>query len=50
MDPLFASPEPARAEGALVAFGTGARTARHTHPLGRTGLCLRTVTEARDRR
>jgi len=36
MDPLFASPEPARAQGALVTFEPGARTAWHTHPLGQT--------------
>jgi quercetin dioxygenase-like cupin family protein len=34
MDPLFAPPEPARAQGALVTFEPGARTAWHTHPLG----------------
>ncbi len=36
MDPLFASPAPARAQGALVTFEPGARTAWHTHPLGQT--------------
>lgn len=36
MDPLFAPPEPARAQGALVTFEPGARTAWHTHPLGQT--------------
>ena len=36
IDPLFASPEPARAAGNLVTFEPGARTAWHTHPLGQT--------------
>lgn len=36
MDPLFAAPDPARAQGALVTFEPGARTAWHTHPLGQT--------------
>jgi len=36
IDPLFDSPEPARAFGALVTFEAGARTAWHTHPLGQT--------------
>lgn len=36
LDPLFQSPEPARAIGALVIFEPGARTAWHTHPLGQT--------------
>jgi quercetin dioxygenase-like cupin family protein len=36
MDPLFAPPEPARAQGVLVTFEPGARTAWHTHPLGQT--------------
>ncbi len=34
IDPLFQSPEPARAAGARVTFEPGARTAWHTHPLG----------------
>jgi quercetin dioxygenase-like cupin family protein len=36
IDPLFGSPDPARAGGALVTFEPGARTAWHTHPLGQT--------------
>jgi quercetin dioxygenase-like cupin family protein len=36
VDPLFQSPEPARAAGAYVTFEPGARTAWHTHPLGQT--------------
>jgi len=36
IDPLFSPPEPARVAGALVTFEPGARTAWHTHPLGRT--------------
>jgi quercetin dioxygenase-like cupin family protein len=36
IDPLFSSPDPARAAGALVTFEPGARTAWHTHPLGQT--------------
>ena len=36
IDPLFQSPEPARALGANVTFEPGARTAWHTHPLGQT--------------
>ena len=36
IDPLFASAEPARANGALITFEPGARTAWHTHPLGQT--------------
>jgi quercetin dioxygenase-like cupin family protein len=36
IDPLFESPDPARAFGALVTFEPGARTAWHTHPLGQT--------------
>lgn len=36
IDPLFHSPEPARAAGASVTFEPGARTAWHTHPLGQT--------------
>jgi quercetin dioxygenase-like cupin family protein len=34
IDPLFDSPEPARAVGAIVIFEPGARTAWHTHPFG----------------
>lgn len=36
IDPLFSTPDPARAVGALVTFEPGARTAWHTHPLGQT--------------
>lgn len=36
LDPLFQSPAPARAAGAMVTFEPGARTAWHTHPLGQT--------------
>jgi quercetin dioxygenase-like cupin family protein len=36
IDPLFSSPDPARAVGASVTFEPGARTAWHTHPLGQT--------------
>lgn len=36
IDPLFQAPAPARATGASVTFEPGARTARHTHPLGQT--------------
>lgn len=36
IDPLFGSPEPARAGGACVTFEPCARTAWHTHPLGQT--------------
>ena len=36
IDPLFQSPEPARALGVNVTFEPGARTAWHTHPLGQT--------------
>ena len=36
IDPLFQSPAPARVAGASVTFEPGARTARHTHPLGQT--------------
>ena len=36
IDPLFASPEPARVAGNAVTFEPGARTAWHTHPLGQT--------------
>lgn len=40
IDPLFQSPEPARAAGALVTFEPGARTAWHTHPLGQTLIVM----------
>ncbi|MBI4889284.1 MAG: cupin domain-containing protein [Acidobacteria bacterium] len=36
IDPLFRSPEPARAVGVSVTFEPGARTMWHTHPLGQT--------------
>jgi quercetin dioxygenase-like cupin family protein len=36
IDPLFQGRAPARAFGACVTFGPGARTAWHTHPLGQT--------------
>lgn len=36
IDPLVATPEPARVHGASVTFEPGARTAWHTHPLGQT--------------
>ena len=36
IDPLFQSPDPARAGGASVTFEPGARTAWHAHPLGQT--------------
>ena len=36
IDPLFATPAPARAVGNSVTFEPGARTAWHTHPLGQT--------------
>jgi quercetin dioxygenase-like cupin family protein len=36
IDPLFQSPEPARAGAGRVTFEPGARTAWHTHPLGQT--------------
>jgi quercetin dioxygenase-like cupin family protein len=36
IDPLFETPDPARARGASVTFEPGARTAWHTHPLGQT--------------
>jgi quercetin dioxygenase-like cupin family protein len=35
-DPLFQTPDPARAVGLSVTFEPGARTAWHTHPLGQT--------------
>jgi quercetin dioxygenase-like cupin family protein len=36
IDPMFASPAPARAAANAVTFEPGARTAWHTHPLGQT--------------
>jgi quercetin dioxygenase-like cupin family protein len=36
LDPLFQTPEPARAGAGQVTFEPGARTAWHTHPLGQT--------------
>lgn len=36
IEPLFQAPDPARVQGAIVAFEPGARTAWHTHPLGQT--------------
>src|SRR5260370_23508381 len=36
IDPLFEAPDPARARAASVTFEPGARTAWHTHPLGKT--------------
>ena len=36
IDPLFESPDPARARSASVTFEPGARTAWHRHPLGQT--------------
>jgi hypothetical protein len=36
IDPLFQAPDPARVQGASVAFEPRARTAWHTHPLGQT--------------
>jgi quercetin dioxygenase-like cupin family protein len=36
IQPMFESPEPARARGASVTFKPGARAAWHTHPLGQT--------------
>ena len=36
IDPLFQSPNPARASGSSVTFEPGARTAWHAHPLGQT--------------
>jgi quercetin dioxygenase-like cupin family protein len=36
IDPLIATAEPARVQGASVTFEPGARTAWHTHPLGQT--------------
>src|SRR3954470_20699589 len=36
IDPLFAAPAPARAQGGAVTFEPGARTACHTRPRGQT--------------
>ena len=36
IEPLFQADTPGRAQGALVTFEPGARTAWHTHPLGQT--------------
>ena len=36
IDPLFQAPDPALVQGASVTFEPGARTAWHTHPLGKT--------------
>ncbi|MEG4493426.1 (R)-mandelonitrile lyase [Microcoleus sp. D3_18_C4] len=36
IDPLFQANDPARTSGASVTFEPGARTPRHTHPLGQT--------------
>ena len=36
IDPLNATPAPARISCASVTFEPGARSARHTHPLGQT--------------
>ena len=36
IDPIFQAKSPARAEGNLVTFEPGARTAWHDHPLGQT--------------
>ncbi len=40
IDPLFQSPDPARAVGASVTFEPGARTAWHSHPLGQTLIVM----------
>jgi quercetin dioxygenase-like cupin family protein len=36
IDPLIETDAPARVAASLVTFEPGARTARHTHPLGQT--------------
>ena len=48
VDTVVAAPAPARSQGGLVHFTSGARTAWHRHPLGQTifvtegvGLCQR---------
>lgn len=38
IDPHFQAPDPALVQGASVTFEPGARTARHTHPLGQTPI------------
>ncbi|TPM30809.1 cupin domain-containing protein [Mesorhizobium sp. B2-3-4] len=40
IDAPFKGSEPARVGGATVTFEPGARTARHTHPLGQTLIVL----------
>ncbi len=40
VDPLFDAPDPARVVSASVTFEPGARTARHTHPLGQTLIVI----------
>ncbi len=40
IDPLFPASPPARAAGNTVTFEPGARTAWHTHPLGRTLIVI----------
>jgi quercetin dioxygenase-like cupin family protein len=40
IDPLFSSPDPARAAGGRVTFEPGAHTAWHTHPLGQTLIVI----------
>ncbi|HXE32110.1 MAG TPA: cupin domain-containing protein [Terriglobales bacterium] len=40
IDPLFQSPDPARAQGASVTFEPGARTHWHTHPFGQTLIVI----------
>jgi len=40
IDPLFQTPEPARAVGGWVTFEPSARSAWHTHPLGQTLIVI----------
>jgi quercetin dioxygenase-like cupin family protein len=40
IDPLFEAHDPARTLGASVTFEPGARTSRHTHPLGQTPIVM----------
>jgi quercetin dioxygenase-like cupin family protein len=40
VDPLFDAVAPARASGAAVTFGPGARAAWHTHPAGQILIVL----------
>lgn len=40
IDTLLATEAPATAQGALVTFEPGARTAWHTHPLGQTLIVM----------